>query len=115
MRMLVLEGTGVVVPDRAIVKIEASEPSHPSPWLPDLLHRSCARGPGRRVLRLANGGGVEVPSEMRMIEGVAILDLPALLDPIGKSVGVIGIAELGDELLLVCDPNLLTEAGGQPT
>jgi hypothetical protein len=112
MRMLVLEGAGVVIPDRAIALIEAGSPDHPAPALFELLQLQRPASATRRVLRLANGRGVEVGAEMRMVDDIAVLELSPLLAGKCAHIGVIGLAELDGELLLVCDPNLLDSPSG---
>lgn len=125
MRLLVLAGAGLMVPDRAIVAVESAEEQDEQdqsaqgrPWLPAMIGHGLASAPGnsRRVLRLTNGGRVEVPSDMRIVDGIEVLALPELLRTIGERVGIVGFGQLADELLLVCDPNLLAQPdGGQPT
>lgn len=122
MRLLVLAGAGLMVPDAAIVAVESAEEqeqeqgerAQPRPWLPAMIGHGLASAPGnsRRVLYLTNGGRVEVPSDMRIVDGIEVLALPDLLRTIGERVGIVGFAPLADELLLVCDPNLLAGSQG---
>lgn len=118
-RVLVLGGSGIVIPDEAVEAIEAvAESGNSGTWLPKMLGRDGAvgiRDVERRALRLRGGGRVEVPAAMT-IEEVEVLTLPALLQPIGQSCGVVGITTLSEGLGLVCDPRLLplADRGGAP-
>ena len=120
MRVLVLDGASVAVPDHAIESIEsiesiasASDPA--SAWLPALLFGvASAPTPGgdRRTLRLRGGGAVDVPAAMHFIDDVELLELPGSLQPRGRDndpprAGVLGIIELQDGLYLVCEPREL--------
>lgn len=117
MRLLVLDDAGLVIPDAMVDAIELVESTAPlGPWLPALVSTGSetpeADGP-RRALRLRGGGRVEVPAAMHFVDGVEVLELPELLQQIGASNGVIGLAQLSGALVLVCDPNLIAGLGGR--
>lgn len=113
-RLLVLDDAGLVIPDAVVEAIEPVEPSAPpGPWLPALVNTGLDVGGPRRALRLRGGGRIEVPAAMHFVDGVEVLELPELLQQIGASHGVIGLAQLSDSLVLVCDPNLLVGIGGR--
>ena len=113
MRVLLLEGEGIIVPDSAIMAVEALEgDEHRGPWLPALIDEHAPIHPHRRALRLRNAAWVEVPVNMRIVDDVELLELPPLLRPIAESSGIVGLARLADDLVLVCDPNLLPHAAG---
>lgn len=112
-RLLVLDDAGIVIPDAMVEAIEPVESTAPlGPWLPALVSAATEVVGPRRSLRLRGGGRVEVPAAMHFVDGVEVLELPDLLRPIGARNGVIGLAQLAGALVLVCDPNLLTELGG---
>lgn len=116
-RVLVLEGVGLVIPDGSVETIEAVEPTtEPGLWLPSVVQPGAKAGPneGRRRLRLDKGGSVEVPVGMRFVDDIEILELPELLRHIAEAAGVVGLAQLPDGLVLVCDPNLLSTAEDRP-
>jgi hypothetical protein len=50
---------------------------------------------------------------MHFVDGVEVLELPAMLQSIAARNGVIGLAQLSGALVLVCDPNLLAGIGGR--
>jgi hypothetical protein len=114
-RLLVLDNAGIVIPDAVVEAIESVEPTAPpGPWLPALVSTGIddVAGP-RRTLRLREGGRVEVPAAMHFVDGVEVLELPAMLQSIAARNGVIGLAQLSGALVLVCDPNLLAGIGGR--
>ena len=113
-RMLVLDDAGIVIPDSMVDAIEAVDAnSERSAWLPGLVDASRDIAGPRRALRLRGGGRVEVPAAMHFIDGVEVLELPELLQQLGSSNGVIGLAQVSGSLLLVCDPNLIAGVGGR--
>lgn len=113
-RLLVLDDAGIVIPDAMVEAIELVEPTAPpGPWLPAMLSADVQAVGPRRTLRLRGGGRVEVPAAMHFVDNVEVLELPELLQQIGSSHGVIGLAQLPDALVLVCDPNLLAGIGGR--
>jgi hypothetical protein len=113
-RLLVLEGAGLVIPDVVVEAIEPVESTAPpGAWLPELVNAQSNVAGARRALRLRDGGRIEVPAAMHFVDGVEVLELPELLQQIGMSNGVIGLAQLSGALLLVCDPNLLAGVGGR--
>jgi hypothetical protein len=111
-RLLVLEDAGLVIPNGLIAAIEAVDSrSMPSPWLPSLVQTAHDIDGPRRALVLHGGGRVEVPAAMHFVDGVEVLELPDLLQQMGSSNGVIGLALVSEKLVLVCDPNLLPGVG----
>ncbi len=114
MRVLVLEGAGLAIPDEAVDTIEGvASTDEPAPWLPALLRgESTPPDEHRRALRLRGGGRVEVPAQMHIADAVEMLELPDLLVSIGHGCGVIGLVELPEGLTLVCDPRLHADVGG---
>lgn len=113
-RLLVLDNAGLVIPDDVVEAIEPVEPTAPrGPWLPELVSTGTDVTGPRRALRLRGGGRIEVPAAMHFVDGVEVLELPELLQQIGTSSGVIGLAQLSGVLVLVCDPNLLAGIGGR--
>jgi hypothetical protein len=113
-RLLVLDDAGIVIPDAMVEAIELVEPTAPpGPWLPTMVNADAQAVGPRRTLRLRGGGRVEVPAAMHFVDGVEVLELPELLQELGASNGVIGLAQLPDALVLVCNPNLLAGIGGR--
>jgi hypothetical protein len=113
-RLLVLDDAGLVIPDALVDAIESVDSNaEPGPWLPSLVHAGSDVDGPRRALLLRGGGRVEVPAAMHFVDGVEVLMLPDLLAQIASSNGVIGLAQLSDALVLVCDPNLIAGVGGR--
>ena len=108
-RLLVLEGAGLAIPEVAVDAVEEVEDDGESrPWLPGLFGDPEIVTPDeRRVIRLRDGGEIEVPAAMHILEDAEVLELPDLLRTIGLRNGIVGIASLSDGLALVCDPRTL--------
>lgn len=126
MRLLVLDGTSLAVPDTAIESIASATTPTPTPnqtlaWLPDLVFGGTVTsiatpGQDRRTLCLRGGGAVDVPAAMHFVEDVDVLELPALLRPLDaatRPTGVVGITQLSDGLYVVCDPRELVTLADQ--
>ncbi|PRQ04116.1 hypothetical protein ENSA5_10760 [Enhygromyxa salina] len=115
MRVLVLEGVGLAIPDQIVEAIEGVASSggpELGPWLPSIFDgRSTPASGRRRALRLRGGARVEVPAAMHIAEVGELLDLPDLLREIGERQGVVGLVELPEALTLVCDPRRLPQVG----
>lgn len=112
-RLLVLDDAGMVIPDSLVAVIEAVDTTaEPGPWLPSLVQPGREIGGPRRAILLRGGGRVEVPAAMHFVDGVEVLELPELLQAIASTNGVIGLAQVSGELVLVCNPNLIAEVGG---
>jgi hypothetical protein len=114
MRVLVLDDAGLVIPDDVVDVIEAIDSAADrGPWLPSLVHAGRDLDGPRRALLLRGGGRVEVPAAMHFVDGVQVLELPEQLRESAASNGVIGLAQVSGELVLVCNPNLLAGIGGR--
>jgi hypothetical protein len=64
----------------------------------------------RRALILVDGGCVEVPATMQLLESVEVLALPELLVECASRIGVTGLAVLDRGLTLFCDPRRIAGA-----
>jgi hypothetical protein len=126
MRLLVLEGASLAIPEAAIESVEPGA-DRPGPWLADLVSGvTSAATPdrARRTLRLRGGGAVDVPAAMHIIEHAEVLELSALLRPLDADtaitgdhasiIGIIGIIELQAGLSVVLDPRALVAALPHP-
>ncbi|KIG14212.1 hypothetical protein DB30_06961 [Enhygromyxa salina] len=123
MRLLVLEGAGLAIPDSVIASIEPGSRIGPgadrgAPWLADLVHGqkltptpTSSSEPVRRTLQLQGGGAVEVPATMHIVDHVELLELSNLLRPHDASGAILGVIELPEGLSLVCDPRRLLAQG----
>ncbi|PRP95244.1 hypothetical protein [Enhygromyxa salina] len=113
MRLLVLAGAGLAIPDAVITSIELGA-DQATPWLADLLYgQTTARTTDqpRRTLRLQGGGAVDVPATMHFVEHVTPLALSDLLRLDPRLVGIVGVVELPEGLSLICDPSELVGHG----
>ena len=65
-----------------------------------------------RTQVLEGGAGLDQTGVLAALR-VPDEELPELLQQLGSSNGVIGLAQVSGSLLLVCDPNLIAGVGGR--
>jgi hypothetical protein len=103
-RALVVDDPPLAIDCEAIATITDADLDVPAAWLPTLVFGHERRPDHRRALILVDGGRVEVPATMRLLESIEVLAMPELLAPSADRIGVTGLAMLPAGLTLFCDP-----------
>ncbi|MFV8754019.1 hypothetical protein ACNOYE_26030 [Nannocystaceae bacterium ST9] len=109
-RALILPELPLAIAGEAIASIASPDPDRPATWLPGVVFGSSRDDAPRRTLVLADGARFEVPATMHLVDDVEVLAMPELLEPIGSSLGLIGLALLPAGLALYCDPRRIAGA-----
>lgn len=108
--LVVPEVRTLAIDCEAIATIVDFEVDETVAWLPALVFGATEPAARRRTLILADGGHVEVPATMHLVESVEILAIPELLAAAAEAIGVIGLAVLPAGLTLCCDPRRIVGA-----